>query len=101
MSQDNQETPYIASPDTMDDDPRNGLVCFLNMDRQCGPDCMSWQTYPAESTYLSDDQKHCVLLIAAERLGRYAGGILKHMKDSAADSRRTPATPPVNTPTKV
>lgn len=101
MSQDNQDTPYIVSPDTMDDDPRNGLTCFMDMDRQCGADCMAWQTFPAESTYLSEDQKHCVLLIAAERLGRYSGGILKHMKDSAADSRRAPAASVVPTPTKV
>lgn len=91
-------TPYITPPETLDDNVRNGLICFMDMDRQCGADCMAYQTLPSESVYLNDDQKHCTLLVAAERLGRYSGGILKHLKDVAADSRRATTgstTPPI------
>jgi hypothetical protein len=89
-------TPYITPPELLDDDRRNGLTCFLDIDRVCGADCMAHQTFPSESTYLNDDQKHCTVLVAAERLGRYSGGILKHLRDATADSRRSPgASAPV------
>lgn len=51
----------------------NGLYCFMDMSRECGPDCMAYTINSAESPALSAQQKNCTLLIAAERLGRYIG----------------------------
>lgn len=85
------DTPYIEPPDELDDDhEKNGLNCFLNDTRVCGPDCMAYTTAASESPYLNDQQKHCVAIVGIERLGRYAGGILSTIKKSDADAKRAP-----------
>jgi hypothetical protein len=85
-----EDTPFIDSPDELDDDPeKNGLACFINGDRICGADCMAFTTVPSESPYLNEQQKHCSLIVSAERLGRYAGGILSLFKKADADSKRS------------
>ena len=89
-----EDTPYIEPPDEMDDDhERNGLICFMNEERQCGADCMAYSTQPSESPYLGPQQKHCTLIVAVERLGRHTGGLLSLMKKSNADAQREPAKP--------
>lgn len=49
-----------------------GLYCFLSEERMCGAECMAFTTYPkkADSSELSNQQAHCVLLNNADRLGR-------------------------------
>lgn len=68
----------------------NGLYCFLDMTRECGPDCMAYTITGGESNVLSTQQKNCTLLIAAERLGRYVGSaastLNKMQQRAAADS---------------
>ena len=89
--------PHIEEPDEMDDDSeRNGLVCFMNMDRQCGADCMAYSTLPSESKYLGEQQKHCVAIVGVERLGRYAGGILSLLTKKKADDARAGVQSPPN-----
>lgn len=84
-----EEDPYIEEPDVLEDDAENnGLVCFMNMDRPCGADCMAYTGETSESKYLSSQQKDCIVLVSAERLGRYAGGILSIIKNSQADQGR-------------
>lgn len=83
------DTPFIDPPDQLDDDPeRNGLACFLNADRVCGADCMAYTTMPSESPYLNDQQKHCVVIVGAERLGRHTGGLLSFLRKGKQDAER-------------
>jgi hypothetical protein len=94
MNGNSDEVPYITPPEELDDDPdKNGLICFLNTDRQCGADCMAYTTIASESPYLNEQQKHCVLIVGAERLGRHSGGILSLLKKTDADSKRAAASP--------
>lgn len=91
----NDDTPYIEPPEELDDDPeKNGLTCFLNETRVCGPDCMAYTTFQSESPYLNAQQKHCVAVVGIERLGRYAGGLLSLLKKSEADAKRAARTTP-------
>lgn len=78
--------------------PKTGLMCFLNSERECGADCMAYNTYPSESPYLDEQQKHCTFIVGVERVGRYAGGILKLIKDANSDSIREKNSKP-STPT--
>lgn len=90
-----EDTPYIEPPDELDDDhEKNGLLCFMGDERVCGPDCMAYTTMPSESPYLNEQQKHCMFIVSAERLGRYAGGILSLLKSSKADTARKGTTLP-------
>lgn len=69
-----EDTPYIAPPDKMDNDARNGLVCFLNPGRVCGADCMSYLTFalPSKTSELGPQQEHCLLLSCAYRTSKHA-----------------------------
>ena len=94
-NEDDDFIPHIEEPDEMDDDNRNGLVCFLNDQRICRPDCMAFTTEGSESPYLNDQQKHCMLIVSVERLARYSGGLLSLAKNKKADDdRKTQADPP-------
>ena len=71
-----------------EDDARSGLVCFLDAKRVCGPDCMAFSVAPDGGPLLSEEQRRCVLLSAAERLGRHSGLALKAVKDATARAER-------------
>lgn len=87
--EDGESIPHIEEPDEMDDDAEiNGLVCFMNMDRPCGSDCMAYTTHGSESKYLNDQQAHCVAIVGIERLGRHTGGILSLLNKKKADDAR-------------
>lgn len=95
MATEEKEGPdYIHPPDVMEDDPRNGLVCFLDGRRPCGPDCMAWTTAPSESRDLNDQQKHCTVIVSIDRLGRHSGVVAKTMVNAKADAGRPSAQPP-------
>jgi hypothetical protein len=85
-------SPFIYSPNVLDDDHEvNGLTCFMDQMRQCGPDCMAYSTFPAESSALSDQQEHCLLLGNAERVGKHLIIIAKIMSDEKARGRKESA----------
>lgn len=76
-------------------------MCFLNADRQCGPDCMAFTPQPADVQVLAPQQRHCVALVSAERLGRHAVIGVKILSDAfsffrnvTADQQRTGQKPP-------
>ena len=95
IEDDNGEVEFIESPDELDDDPdTNGLTCFLDSDRVCGADCMSYSTFASESPMLNDEQKHCTLLVAAERLGRHSGILIKTIRSDQQDKARTAVASP-------
>jgi len=77
---------------------QNGLMCFLNDTRECGADCMAYLTEPPEdgSKLLGAQQRNCVLIVSAERLGRYASGIVQLMLKSEADKKRSSQPTPPN-----
>lgn len=97
MEAEAEDIPYIHSPDEMDD-TEDGLQCFIHPDRICGPDCMSFTTQPAESPTLNEQQKHCVLLVGLERIGRYSGGIVRIIKGFIDDKARAAQSINTNTP---
>jgi hypothetical protein len=89
----------------MNDDPpqepegpaKTGLYCFMDAARECGPDCMAFLPEPADTAVpvLGPQQKSCILIVSAERLGRYASGIVSVLRRSqerteneAADKKR-------------
>ena len=91
-----EDRPFIEPPKELDDDPdKNGLICFINMDRPCGADCMAYTTAEGESPYLNRQQNHCALIVGIERLGRHTGGLLSLLRRNAQDAKRTGgAVPP-------
>lgn len=76
----------------------NGLQCFLDESRECGPDCMGYvmeNDLIEKSTILSPQQKNCIFIISVERLGRYIGaGVTMMHKDRADLKRVVQPTPP-------
>ena len=97
MDERETEDSYIEQPDEKDDDSRNGLMCFLSVDRECGSDCMAFTTTPAESPVLNTQQKNCAALVALERVGRYGGIVVKLARDFIKDAQ--PPPPPPKGPT--
>jgi hypothetical protein len=97
--------PDIVTPD----DPGSGdaLFCFLNPKRVCGPDCVSFVTYPkrGKDSELNDTQAHCELILAAERASRHVAIIASMMADGQKkqktkelDEQRSKAAPPIKDP---
>lgn len=82
------DRPYIEPPDEKDDDPHNGLYCFINSDRECGAACMAYTTIGAESPSLNDQQKNCAVLVALERSGRFSGVLVKMIGNFLSDNSR-------------
>jgi hypothetical protein len=80
---------------------QNGLMCFLNAERECGADCMAYTLEGTESKTMGLQQKNCLLLISVERMGRYAGNIAsaankmqQRSATEAADRVRLGVNPP-------
>lgn len=89
-----EDRPYIEPPDEKDDDVRNGLICWLHPERECGPDCMAFTTAPAESPVLNDQQKNCAAIVSLERMGRFGGLLVQILKRYFQDSQRADQPPP-------
>ncbi len=98
---------FARPPGELEDDASSGLVCFIDSERVCGPDCMAFSVAADGGPALSDEQRRCVLLSAAERLGRHSGLVLKAVNDAAeraerrrADRARRYQYPPAGSHTK-
>ena len=105
------EVPYIAPPPQTENPPITGLICFLNSDRECGPDCASFTlNTPEGPEYERQVWAHCILLSSLYKASKHIvilakqGEVrLKADKDAAADAVRranTPATSPFTPPGK-
>lgn len=86
----------------MGDKTDDALFCFMDQQRVCGPDCMSFRTVPDENRQLDKAQQHCVILSSIERTGRSTNILasvlsehLRHTKVKDADAQRgaPPAAP--------
>lgn len=79
----------------------NGLMCFLNMERPCGADCMAFDAVPEGADYKDKQWANCMLLVNAHRGGKHlivlaqmGTEIVRRAKTEAADRSRTTQTPP-------
>lgn len=93
MATENYEEELIYTPDEIDDDSRNGLSCFKDQRRQCGPDCMAFlglgQAVP--SKILTEQQSSCLELVMLERTARSTTISAQLLKDIADRSKRSDA----------
>lgn len=98
------EVDYQDPPEMKEDEPgKNGLMCFLDDTRECGPDCMGYVTEQvAAPSILGPQQKNCILIISAERIGRFLGNSVtlnkqaqdKANKEAADKARANVKLPP-------
>jgi hypothetical protein len=79
----------------------NGLTCFLNMERACGPDCMAFDAAPEGPDYKDRQWANCMLLVNAHRGGKHlivlaqvGAEIVRKAKTEAADRARINQPPP-------
>lgn len=84
-----------------DDAPEKGLVCFLDMKRPCGPDCMAWEKRPEGPDFQDKQWANCMLLVNAHRGGKHlvvlasqGAALLQANKVAAADAQRANQPPP-------
>jgi hypothetical protein len=83
------------------EEPKLGLLCFLNDTRECNASCMSYITYPAGcAPEFCETQSHCMLLVSAERMSRHLTIIASLLNDgekkrriAEADSQRARSAP--------
>jgi hypothetical protein len=80
-----------AIPDDKPDEMKSGLMCFIKEDRECGASCMAFLPQPADVQLLSLQQRHCVVIVSAERLARHAVIGVKLLSDAYQDFKKTSA----------
>lgn len=55
-----------------DEEKGNGLFCFLDQGRPCGPECMAYLTHPPSGPDFQGQQfANCLLLVNAHRTGKH------------------------------
>jgi hypothetical protein len=98
-------TPQVHHSDIKDDDVRSGLLCFLDRDRVCGPDCMAYLSDPpAQPDYRGNQWASCMLLVNVHRGGKHLTILAQvasdftqasraHVADQARKSQMPPAVP--------
>ena len=91
--QNGTERPFIETPDEQELQATD-LMCFFNPERVCGGDCMSYTTQKAEAKILSAQQKHCVILVALERMGRHSGMAIKAVRELRDEIVKAAMSPP-------
>lgn len=93
--------PLYHHPTLKEDNPEDGLVCFLDVARPCGADCMAWDARPEGPDYADKQWANCMLLVNAHRGGKHlvvlasvGSDLLRKAKNEAADRARTNQPPP-------
>lgn len=73
------------------EDEPTGLMCFMDITRMCGPDCMAYTPNPQRSqrSELNTQSSHCTILLNMERIGRNLGQIASDNRKSEEDKKRT------------
>jgi hypothetical protein len=78
-----------------------GLICFKDKQRVCGPDCMAFTTPPAGPDYVDQQWARCILLVNSHRTGKHLAviyGLLSEQNQKAktlqADQLRMGQIPP-------
>ena len=101
------EKPYIQPADKAELPPMNELVCFLDKERGCGPDCMAFSINTPGPDY-NEPWGHCLYLASLFRISKHAVIMAQHseisvrmMHAATADSVRAsnaPQVPPFQPP---
>lgn len=90
-------TPYLEKPDEMN--VGSGLLCWINADRVCGPDCVAFNV-----AVLGDDPnagppeatpEMCTVFAIGDEVLRGLRTLVKLRVDRANETRRAAQTPPV------
>ena len=78
-----------------------GLMCFLNFERPCSAECMSFVDPPEGPDYEGKQWANCHLLVNAHRAGKHltilaqtTGELVKKTKTQMADQQRLSQPPP-------
>ena len=82
----------VHHPDIkIDPDNRNGLMCWLNMDRHCGADCMAYANPPLAKgqDYEGKQFAHCIILASMHQESKHVAVLASQLVGRA----RTPAPP--------
>lgn len=76
--------PFLHAPDLKDDDPKkNGLMCFRDQTRECGPDCMAFCPPPPGDDYRDGQWANCRLLVDSYRGSKHLTILATQMNDLA------------------
>lgn len=69
----------------------NGLTCWLNQDRLCGPDCMAFSNPPMAkgAEYANKQWANCIVLVSMHQESKHAAILAQHLVRAA----NTPAPP--------
>lgn len=89
-------------PNMMDGQETNGLACWRQLDRPCGPDCMAFTKPPEGQDYQGQQWANCMILVNNHRTGKHLtiiaqgiGELVKLRKNEKADAARAnQPTPP-------
>ena len=100
--------PFLVLPDKLEHPPMNNLICFLDKDRGCGPDCMGY-TINTPGDHYNEPWCHCTVLMSMFRISKHVVILAQHgaeslemMRTTEADTVRAgnaPAVPPFIPPT--
>lgn len=95
--------PRLHHPTLKEADLADGLLCFMNSERPCGPDCMAYELAPPGPDYQDKQWANCLLLVNAHRAGKHlvvlasvAADQVRQTKNAAADAARNNQPPPPN-----
>lgn len=72
----------------------NGLCCFLNAERFCGPDCMAYAAPPAGTDYQEQQWAQCKVLVSLHQGGKHLVVLAQAATNAAAERKRTQPPPP-------
>ena len=73
------------------EEKKNGLICWLNVDRPCGADCMAYSDPPMVkgADYEGRQWANCIVLVSLHQESKHATILAQHLVRQS----RTPAPP--------
>lgn len=75
---------------------RSHLICFQNIERPCGPDCMAYIPTPEAKEYEGQPWANCHVLVNMHRQGKYTAVTASLIeKITKASSSKLPPPPVV------
>ncbi len=78
-------------------EPIEGLTCFLDSGRICGPDCMAYQQPPSGAEYQDQQFAQCMLLVNAHRTAKHLVILASEVRAISDNLTATPPPPPPRT----
>lgn len=95
-----EQPPFLETPEHVKPDG-DLLMCFMDQNRVCGPDCVAYLTArPEGKDYEQQPWACCTLLVNAHRGGKHltvlaqiGADVMKHMRIKSADAVREANNP--------